>query len=94
MDVCLSKGWYYGVSESRRCKTMATTTYLDSLSPGMKARLDPTTRLTKRQKPAHVFYVDKDVNKDDVGMLPSKNGLRTITRRRKPGELKIRVAVY
>jgi hypothetical protein len=69
---------------------MATTTYLDSLSSGMKARLDPTTRLTKRQKPAHVFYVSKD----DAEMLPSKNGLWTITRRRKPGELKIRVAVY
>jgi len=69
---------------------MATTTYLDSLSPGMKARLDPTTRLTKRQKPAYVFYISKD----DAEMLQSKNGLRTITRRGKPGELKIRSAVY
>jgi hypothetical protein len=69
---------------------MATTTYLDSLSSGMKARLDPTTRLTKRQKPAHVFYISKD----DAEMLQSKNGLWTTTRRRKPGELKIRVAVY
>jgi hypothetical protein len=90
MDVCLSKGWYYGVSESRRCKTMATTTYLDSLSPGMKARLDPTTRLTKQQKPVHVFYL----HKDDAEMLQSKNGLTTITRRGKPGELKIRSVVY
>ena len=69
---------------------MATTTYLDSLSPGMKARLDPTTRLAKRQKPVHVFYVSKD----DTEMLQPKNGLTTITRHRKPGELKIRSAVY
>ena len=69
---------------------MATTTYLDSLSPGMKARLDPTTRLAARQKPAHVFYVSRAGDE----MPPPKNSLLTISRHRRPGELRIRAAVY
>lgn len=53
-----------------------TITYLDSLSPGMRARLDPAFRIPRQQGPNYVFKV----NGTKVDSRQSKNGPQPLTR--------------
>lgn len=39
---------------------MVMKIYLEVLSSGMKARLDPAARLSARQKPSYMFYTGRD----------------------------------
>ena len=65
---------------------MATVTYLDTLSPGMKARIDPTSRLLTRREPAYMIYLPQK----DINLRTSNRTLWPITRQKLYGDLKIR----
>ncbi len=67
---------------------MATVTYLDALSSGMKARIDPTSRLLARREPAYMVYIPPK----DVSLLQSNRTLWPITRQKLYGDLKIRTS--
>lgn len=66
---------------------MALATYLDTLSSGMKARLDPVSRLPKQTQPAYVISLSAKAN------LPESNkALWSITRHKFPGAFKVRTS--
>jgi len=49
---------------------MATVTYFDTLSSGMKAKLEPNYRLSAKQKPACVLSVPR-TSEDSPGSHPT-----------------------
>jgi len=56
----------------------SVATYLDKLTPGMKARLDPTFRLLTSPKP--VYHIS--IPRRNVDFLHSKPTMLSITKRK------------
>ncbi len=69
---------------------MLTRTYLDALSPGMRARLDPLSRIVKGVGTARLFFVMRNGPSD----APSKNRPGPAERYKRRPELRTRVAAY
>ena len=69
---------------------MATTIHLDALSSGMRARIDPASRLTKKRKRAEII----GISQGGVGSTEHNSLLRRITSRKPLAGLKIRITDY
>ena len=69
---------------------MITATYLDTLSSGMRARLDPTSRLSPRRRLFDVIGIAHH----GVASLERRSPLSSVTRRNPFNDLKIRVTEY
>jgi len=69
---------------------MATTIHLDALSSGMRARIDPASRLTKKRKRAEII----GISQGGVGSAEHNSLLRRITSRKPLAGLKIRITDY
>lgn len=64
--------------------------YLDTLSSGMKARIDPAYRLTKRRRPAEMIGISRGGG--DLSRYLSS--LRLVTRRKPLDGLRVRVTEF
>ncbi len=69
---------------------MLTRSYFEALSPGMRAKLDPISRIAGEQKPENL----SSVLKDKLDAAPSKNRLWPIERSKKRAESRNRVAAF
>jgi len=69
---------------------MLTRTYLDALSPGMRARLDPLSRIVREAGTAHWISAMRNGPAD----MPSKNRLWPVERYKRRRGFRTRVADY
>ena len=69
---------------------MLTRSYLDALSPGMRAKLDPISRIAGEPRPEKLSSVLK--NGSDTARL--KNSLWPIERYKKRAESRTRVTAF
>lgn len=69
---------------------MAISKYLDSLSPGMRARIDPAYRFTKQRKLAEII----GISRGGVDLFKHRSSLQPVTRRKPLGDLKIRITEF
>ena len=69
---------------------MVREIYLDSLSSGMMARLDPASRLSARRSQAELIGVPHH----DLGWLKRRSPLSPVVRRKPLADLKLRFLDY
>ena len=69
---------------------MLMRSYFEALSPGMKAKLDPISRIAGEQRPENL----SSVLKNRLDAAPSKNRLWPIDRYKKRAELRTRVTAF
>lgn len=69
---------------------MATRSYLDALSPGMRAKLDPLSRITREQGAARW----PSAMGSESGSAPLKHNLGLIERYERRRELRTKVAGF
>ena len=69
---------------------MLTRSYLDALSPGMRAKLDPISRITGEPRPEYL----SSVLKNGSAAARSKNRLWPIERYQRRAELRTKVTAY
>ena len=69
---------------------MLMRSYFEALSPGMKAKLDPISRIAGEQRPENL----SSVLKNRLDAAPLKNRLWPIERYQRRAELRIRVTAF
>ena len=69
---------------------MADSKYLDALSTGMRARIDPAYRLTRQRRLTEII----DVSQGGVDSLEFLNSLRPVTVRKSLDGLKVRITEF
>jgi len=69
---------------------MVRAIYFETLSSGMRARIDPASRLTKKHKLVEIV----GISRGGVGSTEHNSPLRLITRRKPLAGLKIRITDY
>ena len=69
---------------------MGTTIHLDNLSSGMRARIDPASRLTRKHKLAEII----GISGGGVDSTEHRSPLHRITKRKPLAGLKIRITDY
>ena len=74
----------------REVERMTTRSYLDALTPGMRAKLDPLSRMARENRAAPWF----SVMKDEPDAAPAKYSPGTSDRFKRRQELRARVADF
>ena len=69
---------------------MADSKYLDTLSTGMRVRIDPAYRLTRQRRLAEIVVISRDV----LGSSGQHSSLQPTAMRKSLDELKLRIAEF
>jgi len=79
--------WYYDLREVEK---MLTRSYLDALTSGMRAKLDPLSRMAREQRPARLL----SIMRSEPDAAPSKYNLGPNDRYRRRQKSRTRVTDY